>query len=84
MRVVLWRRIGGAAAVRPLVGKEFVGDAQFDVGSLTGEHEHRFVLRLPAEFGDGAVIAAGIEPAGNASCVFDRLQIGQVIFQNIV
>ena len=53
-------------------GKYLVGDAHFDVVGLAGENLERFVLRLPAEAGDGAVVAAVVGMAGDAEAAFER------------
>ena len=50
----------------PLLGKDQVGNAHFDVVGLGGEQQQRFVLGLPAEARDGAVIAAAIRVSRHA------------------
>ena len=66
------RRVGARDVVRlvdalvagrcfvPCGREHVVGDAHLDVVGLAGEDGQRFVLRLPAEAGDGAVIAAPV------------------------
>ena len=49
-----------ATALRSL-GNNLVRHALFHVVSLSHEHQQRFVLCLPAETRNGAVVAAGIE-----------------------
>src|SRR6516162_294649 len=56
--------------------KQFVGNAHLDIVGLTCEHRDRFVLCLPAEAGDGTVIAAAVGMARNAefsALVFRRI-----------
>src|SRR5262249_14688408 len=46
--------------------EELGGDPHFGVVSLTGKHGDRFVLGLPAETRDGAVVSAAVGNAQNA------------------
>src|ERR1039457_4205336 len=39
-----------------LLREKLVRDTHFDVVCLTRKHEKRFVLRLPAESGDGSIV----------------------------
>ncbi len=59
------RRIGA------FVGEQLVGHADFDVVGLAGENFQRFVLRLPAEARDGAVVAAVVGMAGDAELLLE-------------
>src|SRR5262249_25115871 len=46
--------------------KQLVGNAHLDVIGLAGEHRQRFVLRLPAEPSDRAVVAAAVRVPSDA------------------
>src|SRR5262249_54732765 len=48
-----------------LLREELVGDTHLDVVGLACEHQQRLVLRLPAEAGDGAIVAAGVGHAAD-------------------
>ena len=61
VRVVFRRGIGGATAIGPFIGEQLIGDAHLHVGGFAGKHQHGFVLRFPAEPGNGPVIAAGVK-----------------------
>ena len=64
---ILRQAVELAAAVGlALVGEDLVGHALLDVVGLAGEDQQRLVLRLPAEPGDRAVVAAVVEPPGDA------------------
>jgi len=52
---------GGLVA---LCGEQLVGDAHLDVVGFAGEDEEGFVLSLPAEAGDGAIVGAEVGVAG--------------------
>ena len=54
---------------RTFLRESFVGYALFHVVGFTGEYHERFVLGLPAETGDGAVVAVAVEGAGDANVV---------------
>ena len=56
----VWR-----AAFTALVWKELVCDSLLHVVGLTGEDHERFVLSLPTEAGDRAVVAVPILMTGN-------------------
>ena len=59
---------GGELAARRLVAlglKQLVGDPHLDVVGLAGEQQQRFVLRLPAEARDRAVVAVVVGLAGD-------------------
>src|SRR6516165_1746703 len=43
-----------------LLGEKLVRDAHLDVAGLGGEHEKRFVLRLPSETCNGSIIGAAV------------------------
>ncbi len=62
----------GGGRIVAFVGEVLVGDAHFDVVGLAGENLQRFVLRLPAEAGNGAVVAAVVGMAGDAELAFER------------
>jgi len=61
--------LAGRIAVA-LILEELVGDAHFHVVGFAGEQQQRFVLRLPTEPRDRAVISVVIETSGNASARF--------------
>ena len=68
MSIVLRKEVRGATRSDSLlVGEDFVGHAEFNVGGLACEKQHRLVLRLPAEFGDGAVVSVAIETSPDAA-----------------
>ena len=46
---------------RPVLRKQFVGDAHFHVVRFACEDHQRLVLRLPAKTADGAIVAVVIE-----------------------
>src|SRR5581483_9455117 len=71
-------------AIGAFISEQFIGDSHLDVGGFPGKHQHRLVLGLPAEFGDGAVIAAGIEATGNAKRAFGRAEGGKVVPENVL
>src|SRR5439155_24132403 len=50
---------------RPVLRKQFVGDAHLHVVGLTGEDHQRLVLRLPAKTADGAIVSVVVEGAAN-------------------
>ena len=50
-----------------LLRKKLVGNAHFDVVSLAGKHEKRFVLRFPTETRDSAIVAASVHVAAEVS-----------------
>src|SRR5208282_4896427 len=43
-----------------LLRKKLIRDSHLDVVSLAGEHEQRFVLRLPPETSDGPIVGAEV------------------------
>src|SRR5580693_7091448 len=60
--LVLWKLFG--CAVRPrrsLVGKEFVGDAHFDIGCLGRKKQQGFILRLPSKTGHCAIVRGAVD-----------------------
>ena len=52
---------GASPVLFPLLGKQFVGHADFDIIRLPGEDQQRLVLCLPAEAGNSSVVPIGIE-----------------------
>ena len=50
----------------PGCGENVVGHPHLDVVRFTGEDGQRFILRLPSEAGDGAVVAAPVRHAADA------------------
>src|SRR6267378_5579469 len=54
---------------RPILCKQFVGDAHFHVVGLTREDQQRLVLSLPAKTADGAIVAVVIEGAADAHTI---------------
>ncbi len=60
--MVLQRSVADWVLFRSL-WKQLVGNAHFDVVGFAGEHRQRFVLRLPAEARDGAVVPAAVRYA---------------------
>ena len=48
-----------------------VGDTHLHVVGFAGKDVQRFVLRLPAETADGAIVAIAIESAGDAEIVVE-------------
>src|SRR6266446_364160 len=54
---------------RPILRKQFVGDTHFHVVGLTREDHQRLVLGLPAEAGDGSIVAVVIEGTANADTI---------------
>src|ERR1700731_1123730 len=54
---------------RPILRKQFVGDAHFHVVSLTGEDHQRLVLGLPAKTADGAIVSVVIERTADAKTI---------------
>ena len=77
--VIFGEGVGSAGGVLfALGGEEFVGDAFLYVVGFAAEREERFVLRLPTEAGDGAVVAAGVEGPADAEGLFARGVRGQV------
>src|SRR5258708_7559299 len=72
----------GAASLRFTgIREKLVGDSLLDVIGLASENGQRFVLRLPAEASDGAVIAAAVLVAGNAELTLG-IQIGVLKGEN--
>src|SRR5207253_4422355 len=64
---VFRRRVEVAAGRDGALAREqLAGDALLDVVGLAGKDEERLVLRLPAEAGDGPVVAVMVEPAADA------------------
>src|SRR5439155_21762713 len=64
---VFRRRVEVAAGRDGALAREqLAGDALLDVVGLAGKDEERLVLRLPAEAGDGPVVAIVVEPAAYA------------------
>ena len=63
------------------VGEELVGDALLDVVGFAGEDQQGFVLRLPAEAGDGTIVAGVIGSARDTELSFCS-GIGSSIGQN--
>ena len=53
------------------MGEQFVANAHLHVVGFTGKDVQRFILRLPAETADGAIVAVVVESAGNAKTVVD-------------
>src|SRR5277367_981931 len=81
--LVLWKLVG--CAVRPgrsLVGKEFVGDAHFDIGCLGRKKQQGFILRLPSKAGYCAIVSGAVyDTVGDGSvqaALFGRIvdQVG--------
>ena len=58
--------------------ENFIGDTHLHVVGLAGKQFQRLVLRLPAEAGDGAIIAVVIESAADAEVI---VGIGRLIVQ---
>src|SRR6266576_7188570 len=54
---------------RPVLRKQFVGDADLHVVGLTGEDHQRLVLRLPAKTADGAIVSVVVEGAANPQII---------------
>ena len=67
-----------------LVGKTLVRYSLLDVVSLSCKNQERLVLRFPAEAGDGAVIAAGVEDSANFQRRSGRCRGGKVSLQSSV
>src|SRR5271170_7177407 len=61
----------GGRGIGAFVGEQLVGHAHFDVVGFAGEYFERFVLSLPAETSDRAVVAAVVGMAGNAELLFE-------------
>src|SRR4029077_14719172 len=57
------------ARQRAVLLEEFVADAHLHVVSLTGKDHQRFVLRLPAKTGDGAIVTVAVEGPGDAESI---------------
>ena len=82
-------RLGGIGRVRAVVGRgygrgeeatffalrleELVGNAHFDVVSLSGEDQQRFVLCLPSEPGYGSVVAIVVGVAHDSTLLGVRI-----------
>src|SRR5437016_13780277 len=64
---------------RPILRKQFVGDAHFHVVSLAGEDHQRLVLGLPAKTADSAIVAVVIEGTADPDTVKNCL--GRLIGQ---
>src|SRR5258708_39227603 len=64
--MVFRRRIENAPRYRgPLIFEYFVGHALFHVIGFARKDLKRFVLGLPAEASNGAIVAGGIEPSAD-------------------
>src|SRR5271170_3231852 len=61
----------GGRGIGAFVGEQLVGHAHFDVVGFAGEYFERFVLSLPAETSDRAVVAAVVGMAGYAELLFE-------------
>ena len=77
-------RVAGEAApcrFHALLRKQLIGDALFDVVGLPGENHQGFVLRLPAEAGDGTVVAVAVFESGDTEELFGG-RVGVLVSQN--
>ena len=54
---------------RPVLRKQFVGDAHLNVVGLTGEDHQRLVLRFPTKPANGGVVAIVIEGAADSEII---------------
>src|SRR6267378_8540329 len=54
---------------RPILRKQFAGNAHFHVVGFTGENHQRLVLGLPAKTADGAIVAVVIESAADPQII---------------
>src|SRR5205823_9869937 len=63
------------AGQRALLPEDLIGDAHFHVVSFARKQQQRFVLGLPAEAGDGAIIAVVVMGSGDAQ-VIDIVVLG--------
>ena len=74
--LVFGREVEGAAGrFISFGGEDLVGDALFDVIGFAGEDGQRFILRFPAEAGDGAVVGIAVFMACDAELGFE-LRVG--------
>ncbi len=67
-----------------LVGENLVGNALLNVRCFAGKDQQRFILCLPAEAGNGPVVATGIEATRNAKGCFGSRICSKIALQHAI
>src|SRR5580698_5768948 len=77
---ILWRRVDetGGGRQRTFFREKLVGYSHLDVVGFAGKHLDRFVLRFPAEPGNGSIVPADIGMACNPETLFESSVRGHV------